>query len=265
MKRSSGVRLCATAAVSALSLALITGCSDGGSKDSGNAKDTNAAKPAAKALSAAELKQLIIAKGEVSGYQVQAVTGGTPGRSEVKAADSRCDPLLHVLTGQAPVDAPAETNRMAMEEKKKDPTDDATSLDDMADGKLEDAINKSMDRDTTVVVLSSYDGDGAEQALKSVSDAVQACAGGFKGSQGGTKATFTKVAEEKSSGTGDASVAFAATSDMEDGDTAPVHAEVARYGNTLVSYTTINIGAMMGKKPYAVSAPVVKAQAAKLK
>jgi hypothetical protein len=252
MKRSSGVRLCATVAVSALSFALVTGCS---SKDE--------AKPAGKALSTAELKKLIIAKGDLTGYKVQAVTGGTPARNAVKADDARCDPLLHVMTGLAPDAAPAETNRMAIEDKK-DPTDDATSLDDMADGKFEDAIKSSLNRNTTVVVLSSYDGDGAGKALTSVSDAVKACAGGFAGDQAGTKAKFTEVAEEKSAGAGDGVVAFAATSDMEDGDTAPVHVVVERHGNTLASYTTMNIGAMMAKQAYAVPGAVLKAQAAKL-
>ncbi|GHI05386.1 hypothetical protein AQI88_22895 [Streptomyces cellostaticus] len=258
------MRLCATAAVGVLSFTLITGCSDGGSKDSGDGKGGQAAKPAAKALSAAELKKLIIAKGEVTGYKVTAVKGGTPAKSAVKADDAQCEPLLHVLTGIAPGDAAAETNRMATQDKK-DPTDHATSMDDLADGKFEDAIKNSMNLDVTVVVLSSYDGDGAEKALQSVSGAVKACAGGFTGDQAGEKAKFTKVAEEKSAGTGDASLAFAATSDMGDGDAAPVHAEVVRHGNTLASYTTMNIGAMMAKKAYTVPAAVIKAQTAKLK
>ncbi|MGW5325647.1 hypothetical protein [Streptomyces sp. NPDC004014] len=253
MKRSSGVRLCATAVVGALSLALVTGCSDGGS---GNGS--------AKALSAAELKDRLIAKGEVPGFKVGAVKGGIPDKSKVKAGDAQCDPLLRALTAIAPGEPAAQTSRMATQDKK-DPTDDATSLDDLADGKFEDALDRSMDLDVTVVTLASYDGDGAEKALKSVSDAVQACSGGFAGEQDGEKGKFTKVAEEKSSGTGDESVAFTATNDSSDEGGMPLHAEVVRHGSTLATYSTVNIGAMMSKKPYAVSAPVVKAQAAKLK
>lgn len=84
MKRSSGVRLCATVAVSALSLVLVTGCSEGASEGSGGLgadKVNNADKPAVKALSAAELKKLIVAKGDVSGYKIKPVTGGTPRRA----------------------------------------------------------------------------------------------------------------------------------------------------------------------------------------
>ncbi|CUW30743.1 MULTISPECIES: hypothetical protein [Streptomyces] len=265
MKRSSGVRLCATAAVSALSLALITGCSDGGSKDSGDTSGKDGSKPAAKALSAAELKKLIIAQGDVPGHKVGAVEGGIPDKSKVTSEDAKCEPVLRAFTGIAPGDPAAHTDRMATEEKKKDPTDDATSLDDLESGEFEDALNKSMDLDVTVVTLASYDGDGAEQGLKSVSDAVKACAGGFAGEQDGEKGKFTKVAEEKSSGTGDESVAFTAVNDAGKDGALPLHAEVVRHGNTLAVYTTINIGAMMTKKAYTVSAPVVKAQAAKLK
>lgn len=264
MKRSSGVRLCATAAVSALSLALVTGCGDQEANDSGSGSGKDAAKPAAKALSAAELEKLIIAKGEVPGFKVGPVEGGIPDRSKVKSEDATCDPVLQAFTGIAPGAPAANTSRMATQDKKA-PTDDATSLDDMTDGKFEDAINKSMDLDVTVVTLASYDGDGAERALTSVTDAVKACSGGFSGEQDGEKGKFTKVTEEKSVGTGDASVAFTATNDAGKDGALPLHAEVVRHGNTLATYTTINIGAMMTKKSYTVSAPVVKAQAAKLK
>jgi hypothetical protein len=257
MKRSSGVRLCATAAVSVLSLALVTGC--------GNEKSKDAAEPAEKAPSAAELGKLIIAKGEVPGYEVGPVEGGIPDRSKVKSADAKCDPVLQAFTGIAPGAPAAHTSRMATQDKKKAPTDDATSLDDLTEGKFEEALGKSMDMDVTVVTLASYDGDGAERALASVRDAVKACAAGFSGEQDGEKGTFTKVAEEKPVGTGDASVAFTATNEAGEDGALPLHAEVVRHDGTLAVYTTVNIGAMMSKKPYAVSAPVVKAQAAKLK
>lgn len=260
------MRLCAAAAVSVLSFALVTGCSEDGSKDSGNTKDSkgsNASSSDAKALSAEELTKLIIAKGEVPGFKVGAVKGGIPARNKVRADDAKCDPLLQALTGIAPGDPATNTSRMATEDKK-DPTDDATSLDDLADGKFEDALNDSMDLDVTVVTLSSYDGDGAEKALRTVSDAVKACAGGFLGDQDGEKGKFTKVAEEKSSGTGDESLAFTTTNNTPDG-AVPLHGEVVRHGNTVATYSTINIGAVMTKKAYTVSAPVIKAQAAKLK
>lgn len=173
-------------------------------------------------------------------------------------------PVLRALTGVAPGDPAATTSRMATQAKKA-PAAGTPSDDDLADGKFEDALDESMDADVTVVTLASYDGDGAQRALTSVSDAVKACADGFSGRQDGEKGRFTKVAEEQSSGTSDASVAFTASDDTGEDGALPLHAEVVRHSATLATYTTINIGAMMGKKPYTVSAPVVKAQAAKLK
>ncbi|MGV4982500.1 hypothetical protein ACVB8X_04755 [Streptomyces sp. NRAIS4] len=262
MKRSSGVRLCATAVLGALSLALVAGCSNGGSKDSGSggSKDSGTA---AKALSATELKNLIIADGEVPGYKVGPVPTG---RAKPITTDSAaCRPLARVMSGLPPADAAAKTDRLAMENQKKAPTAKPTSLDDLGDGKFEEAMHKSLDRDVTTVTLASYDGEGAEKALTSLSAAVKACTSGFPGTQAGTKVQFTKVAEEKATGTGDGTVAFTATMDSDEGDPAPVHAEVDRHGATLSVYFTSNLGAMMAKKAYTVSPEVVKAQQTKLK
>jgi hypothetical protein len=265
MKRSSGIRLCVTVAVGALSLALITACSDSGSDDAkDSAKDS--AKSSAKALTAAELKKLIIAEGDADGYQVKAVAKTYPaGKSAIKA-DAKCKPLLYVMSGLAPGDTAAYTNRMATEEKK--PSDTASkSLEDMSEADVEKALTDSMTLDVTVVALSSYDGDGAEKAVKSVSEAVTGCTGGFASAAGGDEQKFTKVTAEKGAGTGDESVAFAASGEMEDSDgrTATVHAEVVRHGNTVATYYTMNLGAMMTGKDYTVPAALITAQSAKLK
>ena len=257
MKRSSGVRLCAAAVLGALSFALVTGCSGGGS--GGDAKDSGTA---AKALSAAELKKLIIAQGEVPGYQVAPVPAA---RAKPITTDSTlCRPLARVMSGLPPVEAAAHTDRLATENRK-GPTDKATSMKDLADGKFEEAIHKSLDRDVTTVTLASYDGNGADKALGTVRTAVPGCASDFPAAQAGTKTRFTKVTEEKATAAGDGLVAFTATMDTGDGNPAPVHAEVVRTGTTLSVYFTSNLGAMMDKKAYAVSPEVVKAQQAKLK
>ncbi|MGW1602529.1 hypothetical protein [Streptomyces eurythermus] len=260
MKRSTGVRLCATAAVSVLSLALVTGCGDEKPEGAGNASG----KDAAKTLSAAELRKLIIAKGDVPGHEVGPVEGGVPDRSKVKAGDAGCEPVLQAFTGIAPGAPVANTSRMATQENKA-PTAAPGSPEDLTEGALKDEFAKAMDLDVTVVTLASYDGDGAERALASLQGAVKACTGGFSGEQDGEKGKFTNVAEERSSGTGDASVAFTATDEDGEDGALPLHSEVVRHGRTLAVYTTVNIGAMMGKKPYTVSAAVVKAQSAKLK
>ncbi|MER6024742.1 hypothetical protein [Streptomyces sp. NPDC001851] len=252
MKRSSGVRRCATSVVGALSLALVTGCAG-----------QDAAKPAVQARSAAELKKMIIAEGEVPGYKVGPVPAT---RAKPITTDSApCRPLARVLSGLPPAEAAAKTDRLAMENPKRVPPAKPASPDDLDGKKFEESMHKALDRDVTTVTLASYDGDGAEKALASVSAAVKACASGFSGKQAGTKTRFTKVAEEKPTGAGGGAVAFAATADTDDGDAGSVHAQVVRAGNTLSGYVTMNLGAMMDKKAYAVSPEVVKAQQTKLK
>ncbi|MFK0281277.1 hypothetical protein ACIQVL_12535 [Streptomyces sp. NPDC090499] len=260
MKRSPGVRTCALAVGGVLSLALITGCSDGSSTDtSGTAREASAVK----ALNTGELKQRILAQGEVDGYKVNAVGEAAPTRKTIRSSDEKCRPLAYVLTGLAPADPASEIGRTVREEKK-DPTDDATSLDDMADGKFESALKDSLDLDVTSLDLSSYDGDGAQQALRAVSAALKECAAGFTGGTSADAQKVTEVTPTKASGSGDESIAFTATTDV-DGDKGPLHAEVVRYGNTVATYFTMNIGAMMTGKTYTVPPAVINAQSTKLK
>ncbi|MEV5907811.1 hypothetical protein ACWEGX_01760 [Streptomyces chartreusis] len=253
MKRSSGVRVAATVAVSALSLALVTGC--GG--DSGGSD--------AKALSAAELKKSIIAQGDVEGYKVDASGKQLPkSKDQVKSGEEKCAPLAYAMGGQAPGEAASETSVMVTQEKKK-PTDGASKLEDLTESEIEDSITSAMDMTLTVVGLSSYDGDGAAETFKSVSDAVESCSGGFPVTMQGTDQKVTGIAAEKGSGSGDESVGFTAKSDAEDGDVATTHVEVVRHGSTIATYYTMNLGLMITDKPYDVPAAVIDAQSAKLK
>ncbi|MFF8172879.1 hypothetical protein [Streptomyces chartreusis] len=253
MKRSSGVRVAATVAVSALSLALVTGC--GG--DSGGSD--------AKALSAAELKKSVIAQGDVEGYKVDASGKQLPkSKDQVKSGEEKCAPLAYAMGGRAPGEAASETSVMVTQEKKK-PTDGASKLEDLTESEIEDSITSAMDMTLTVVGLSSYDGDGAEETFKSVSDAVESCSGGFPVTMQGTDQKVTGIAAEKGSGSGDESVGFTAKSDAEDGDVATTHVEVVRHGSTIATYYTMNLGLMITDKPYDVPAAVIDAQSAKLK
>jgi len=267
MKRSSGVRAAATVAVSALSLALVTGCG-GGSDDASNASDKQAAKDtkAAKALSAAELKKAIIADGDVEGYKVDASGKQLPkSKDQIKSADEKCAPIAYAMGGMAPGDSASNAAVMVQQDKQK-PTDNASkSLEDLTESEIEDSLTDAMSLDMTLVGLSSYDGDGAEQTFKSVSDAVDGCAGGFTVTMQGTDQKLTKLTSEKASGAGDESVAFTVSSDAEDGDVATTHVEVVRHGTTIATYYTINLGLMITDKTYSVPAAVIEAQAAKLK
>lgn len=271
MKRSSGIRLCVTVAVGALSLALITGCSDGGSDDAksnngkSNAEDTS--RNSAKALSAAELKKLAIAKGDVAGYEVGTVGKTYPAtKSAVTVDKAQCRPLAWAMAGQAPGDAAAATNKLVTEAKKTSATP-SKSVEDMTEEEFDDAFGAALDRTTTVVGLSSYDGDGAEKTFKTISDAVKSCAGGFTLVPGSDGTKYTGVTTERATNTGDESVAFGATAVMEDtdGQTGTVHTEVVRHGSTLVTYYTVNLGALMSQKAYAIPSVVIDAQSAKLK
>lgn len=247
------MRVAATVAVSALSLALVTGC--GG--DSGGSD--------AKALSAAELKKSIIAQGDVEGYKVDASGKQLPkSKDQVKSGEEKCAPLAYAMGGQAPGEAASETSVMVTQEKKK-PTDGASKLEDLTESEIEDSITSAMDMTLTVVGLSSYDGAGAEETFKSVSDAVESCSGGFPVTMQGTDQKVTGIAAEKGSGSGDESVGFTAKSDAEDGDVATTHVEVVRHGSTIATYYTMNLGLMITDKPYDVPAAVIDAQSAKLK
>ncbi|WP_406442753.1 hypothetical protein OHB14_27770 [Streptomyces sp. NBC_01613] len=267
MKRSSRVRTSATVTVSVLSLALITGCGgDSGSEDSKDSADKGSSSTAAaKAFSAAELEKLIIGKADLDGYEVQSAdTGGkfAESKDQVTVTDAKCEPLGYVLTGFAPGDESAYVNRMATE-KSTEPTSTSTSDESLDD--LEDSLQDIMGSTMTIVSLSSYDGGAAEQTMKSVADAVAGCASGFTVSaKGQDTQKFTKVAEEKSSKTGDESVAFAVTGKV-DGDTTTVHGEVVRHGSTVATYYSISLAALAGKQDkYSIPAEVIKAQAAKL-
>ncbi len=257
------MRLCATATVSVLSLALITGCSSGDSADSAKSKDSGAA---AKAATKAELDKLIVATGDVPGYTVKAADEAADIPADgLKLSDEKCRPLADVLSGQAPGDAAAMTNRSATGAK---PSASAPAgLDDLSEEEIEGSLALSMDVDVTVVSLSSYEGDAAEQTMKSVSDAISACAAGFTMTADGTSQKVTKVAAEKASGAGEEAVAFSVTAPMgeADGETSTLQGEVVRDGNIISGYYTVNLGAMMTGKAYDVPDALVTAQSAKLK
>lgn len=264
MKRSSRARLCATATVGALSLVLITGCGSEDSADSAGSKDkssTGSEVAAAKAATKAELEKLIVATADVPGSTVEAAGASAKvSAAGLKLSDEKCRPLADVLSGQAPGDEAATTNRSVVGAK---PSATPTSEEDLAELTGESL----MDVDVTLVSLSSYEGDAAEKTMKSVSDALTACASGFTVTDDKEPQKLTKVAAEKAAGAGDEAVAFSVTGvvDEETGETGALHGEVVRSGNLVAGYYTLNLGAMMTGKTYDVPAALVTAQTAKLK
>ncbi|BAC72723.1 MULTISPECIES: hypothetical protein [Streptomyces] len=266
MHRPARSRAAVAVITSILSLSLATGCSGtkSDSADDGSGKGSRST-GAAKALSKPELAKSIIAQGDVKGYKVGSADradAATTSKDDIKVVDEKCEPLAYVLSGFAPGDSTAYVNRQVTE-KKAAPSAASDLSEDATEEEFEDALTEGMSVSVTIVSLSSYEGDGAEKATTSVSDALDACANGFKVSSDGDSQKFTKVAEEKSSGEGDDSVAFAVTGDM-DGDTGTVHGEVVRRGSVVATYYTLNLGAMMSGKAYDIPAEIIAAQTSKI-
>ncbi|WP_333740057.1 hypothetical protein [Streptomyces sp. IBSBF 2806] len=268
MKRSPGTRLCATAAIGALSLSLLTACSDG-AKDAGDAKGPASSAASggsttasdAKALPTAELEKLLLAQGEVKGYKVTSGDDTLPAsKSVVKTDKEACAPLAYAMSGLAPGDTESHASNTLTEENASAAA--TKSPGDISQSDLEGAFKVKL----TFVGLSSYEGDGAEKAFKSVSDGVAACSGGFGVTAQGEKQKITKVAPEQVTRSGDESVAFTVDSDVDGDGTATFHTQVVRKGNTMASFYTVDFASLTsGGKSSAVPAAVVAAQAAKLK
>ncbi|MFJ5261236.1 hypothetical protein ACIQAC_12325 [Streptomyces sp. NPDC088387] len=262
MKRSSRARLSATAAVGALSLALITGCSsDGGSTDSEGSADSGSGAADAKALSKTDLEKLLLVVSDVKGYRVDSGDDTLPkSKTEVKTDKAACDPLAWATAGLAPGETDANVSNTVAE----DPTAGAatpTDPSDLSDEDIENALGAAM----TFVGLSSYEGDGAEKAMKAVSDGVGACAGGYALTTAAESSKVTKVASVEGSGQGDESVAFSEGVDMDGEGTATFLTEVVRKGNTVATFYTVDFSSLGSGKAAEIPAAVVEAQVAKIK
>ncbi|MFJ8945661.1 hypothetical protein ACIRG4_20915 [Streptomyces sp. NPDC102395] len=264
MKRSSGARLCAVTVAGALSLALITGCSDDGSKKddakgtAGTAASAPASSaPAAKALAKAELEKLLLTQGEIKGYKVDSGDATLPkSKSVVKVDKAECAPLAYAMAALPPGETDAGASNTVAEDKAASPSASKDAV-----SSLEDAFDIA----TTFVGLSSYDGDGAQKAFKAVSDGVAACSGGFGITADGEKQKITKVTAGKASAAADEATAFTAVADMDGEGTAKFNVEVARKGGVVATFYAINFSAMSKGGESKVPAPVIQAQVAKLK
>ncbi|MGW1781325.1 hypothetical protein ACWCQQ_19605 [Streptomyces sp. NPDC002143] len=262
MKRTSGARLCATAAIGALSLSLLTGCGDDGS-DSADAKDSkssasasaSSSAPAAKALTSAELEKLLLAQGEAKGFKVDSGDDTLPkSKTQVKTDKPACDPLAWATAALPPGDTTANASNSVSEDKASTATAQPEDLE------------AAFDIDLTFVGLSSYEGDGAEKAMKAVSDGITACAAGYGLSADSENTKVVKVATDKASGAGDESLAFTEDVDMDGAGTATFHTEVVRKGSTLATFYTVNFAAFeKGGDMGDIPAALITAQVAKLK
>ncbi|NEA99705.1 hypothetical protein [Streptomyces sp. SID13726] len=255
MKRSSRARMGATATVSVLSLALVTGCGGGSDDDSkepaaaskpGTSASTTAnASTTAKALTAAELEKLLLVPSDLPRDKVADGDDTLPkSRSELKTDKDACAPLGHALAALPPGDTDAGASNTVTSEER---------------------VGDSFAVTMTSVGLSSYDGDGAERALAAVSAGIAACAGGFGITAQGEEMKITKVAAGKASGQGDASVAFVLDADMDGEGTGSFTVQVVRVGSTVSTYYSVDSASIEGGKASTVPLAVLDAQVAKLK
>jgi hypothetical protein len=204
--RATVIRRTAVAA-SAVSLALLaTAC--GGSESDGEdkGKETAAAKPVAKALTAAELEKLALAESDVKDYKVKKA-----GPEDVIAADdvtvdkAACEPIAYALSA-VPVGDPAATVQRKVTSGAKKPGEKLSfeDLAEMTDEEAEKAMASAFDRTVTMTSLSSYDGEGAEEAFNGLRTAATKCAGGFTMTTGEGKQKASKISDESISGGEDA-------------------------------------------------------------
>ncbi|WP_369033333.1 hypothetical protein [Streptomyces adonidis] len=246
----------AVAACALVSLAVLTGCGGSGSGDSAadvspSASDaeTSAAASAVKPLTSGELESAALVKADLTGYEVT-----TPAKAEITAADGvkvsgeECAPLGRAVAGTAVGEPTAATYRRV------------TS----AGGTGATSAEAALDINTGTVTLASYaSAADATAALKSVTDAVTACAGGFQWTVGAEQLDASKVTEGTAPEAGEEAVAFTAVTPI-DGVDAPWKVVVFRDGATLAHFTVANVAAMTSGEDFTFPADLVTAQAGKL-
>ncbi|SBT95337.1 hypothetical protein GA0115233_11309 [Streptomyces sp. DI166] len=237
-------------AVGAIALALVTGCSGDGSAE-GSDKDGAPAR-AAKALSSAELETLLLATGDVKDYKV---TDGDEtllkDQSELETDKPECDPLAWAASALPPGNTDANASNGIVP--------DPAAFEGASPKEFDEKIS------LTLVGLSSYDGDGAEKAVKAVDDGIKACAGGFYQNTSERTTRVTEVAAVESSGQGDESVGFTLDLDLGGEDVLTFTTEVVRKGNNVATFHTVNLEAYGSGGATEIPAEIIKAQVAKLK
>ncbi|MEU9063183.1 hypothetical protein AB0D13_31030 [Streptomyces sp. NPDC048430] len=188
-------------------------------------------------LTEAELAKVALTTGEVKGYEV-APLEGTDERGTEKAGTEACRPIAAIING-SPEPAPAATVFR-------------TAMDTAEEGK----------DDQTVVteILTSHPKGGAEELLRSVREAVGACAGGFRTTSEDGPSTYTGVKTLPATEAGQESFAYQVTGSLE-GVEVPLVFHLVRTGSTVVTFYAANFLTTTAPE---IPAVLVTAQAAKL-
>ncbi|WP_327352911.1 hypothetical protein [Streptomyces sp. NBC_01304] len=249
--------------VSTVSFALlVTACGGGG--QSGSDEGTSG-KPAAKALTAAQLEKAAVAKGDVKGHEIK-----KPGKADVLKPDAvsvenaACKPIAQAFSALPAAEPVASVQRLVVQEstKAKKGMPSTKELAEMTEKEAQEATFDSLDITKTLASLWSYDGEGAEQTLGKLREAGKKCAGGFVMTIDGEKQKITKVAEGKLSA-GQDGVAWTLEQKTDDG-TVSTNVAVIRQGGTLAGFSSFNIAAAARGEAFDQPTAVIDAQAAKL-
>jgi hypothetical protein len=264
--RSTAVRRTALTAAAASLVLLVSACggegSGGGTKDDTKGKESAAAEPAAKALTAAELEKLALAQGDVKAHKVEkAGPNDDLAAKDITVDKAGCEPLAHAVAG-VPLGEAVGTvkRRVTSEPRTQDPAKD---LGEMTEKEIDDAITGAFDVTTTLTSLSSYDGKGAADAVAVLRAAGAACAGGFTMSTDGSDLKVTELTELKVSG-GEENTAWSVAAE-QDGQSISYNVAVVRRGGTLASFSAVDVAALLeDDKKSALPTAVIDAQVAKL-
>lgn len=266
MRATTAVRRTVLSA-SALTLTLLATACGGGEDGDQDAKETAAASksPTAKALTTAELEELVVTAADLKGETV-----AKPGEDDVADPDTvtvdeaECEPVAQVLRALPVATPAASTQRLVTLEsaaaKKGMPS--MEELAQMSEEEAEEATIDSLDITKTMTSLWSYDADGAEQALAAIREAGEKCAEGFALTDDGEEGQVTGIVTDTISA-GEDAVAWTVREKVA-GEQVATKVAVFRQGSTLATFSSFNIAAVTRGEAYDQPTTIITAQAAKL-
>ncbi|MFJ9582795.1 hypothetical protein [Streptomyces acidicola] len=264
--RPTLIRRTATAAA-VVSLALLaTACGGGEAQDADAATDNGGEKkgastaPAAKALTATELKKALLAQGDLANHTiVDPGAGDVLDAEDISVENTECEPIAN-LTSNAPSGEPAaEGHRMVSSDAKR------PSVEELAEMTPEEQLASGMDSMITALSLYSYEDEAAGEAFAAIRTAAEKCAGGFAFTAADEDVTISKVTEVKKESVsgGDEAAAWEVTL-KEGGEEIPYKLVAVRQGSTLATFASVDIRASVTGKDFGLPTALVKAQLDKL-
>jgi len=263
--RPTVIRRTAIAASAVCVALLATAC--GGSETGGESKEkaekTEAAGPAAKAKTSAELEKLVLADGDVKGHKVEkAGPEDTTSAENVSVDKKECEPLAYAQLGVPVGDPAASVMRKVVQEPQKPEKTDSQNDGELTDEDFEEAVKSAFNVTATAVFLSSYEAGGAEKAAADLRAAADTCSGGFTGGAKGEELEVTGIKKEKITG-GEEAHAWTITTEQE-GEPFPLKLAVVRQGSTLAVFSSYNLASAGSGKDFDLPTEVIDAQVAKL-